>query len=115
MNRLTKKFNDEYYSKNANTIIFDTEIDYNIVQKLGKLEDIEEEIKCSFEIVFKALRDGIVIPREDAWYPTVRLEKSKIDGIWYFTHNSGYVKLKDYKKTWFLPKDKEWIKGERDE
>lgn len=42
MNRLTKEFNGEYYHKKAKTIIFDNNTDYNVVQKLGKLEDVME-------------------------------------------------------------------------
>lgn len=43
MNRLTKKFNGEYYHKDANTIVFNNETDYNAIQKLGKLEDLMDE------------------------------------------------------------------------
>lgn len=43
MDRLTKKFNGEYYRKDAETIMFNSEIDYNVIQKLGKLEDLMDE------------------------------------------------------------------------
>jgi rubrerythrin len=43
MGRLTKKFNGEYYHKDANTIMFNSETDYNAIQKLGKIEDLMEE------------------------------------------------------------------------
>lgn len=43
MSRLTKKFNGEYYHKEAKTIMFNNETDYNVIQKLGKLEDILEK------------------------------------------------------------------------
>ena len=59
MNRLTKKFNGEYYRKDADTIMFNSETDYNAIQKLGKLEDIEEELGCPLEVVFKAIDKGI--------------------------------------------------------
>ena len=59
MNRLTKKFNGEYYRKDADTIMFNSKTDYNAIQKLGKLEDIEEELGCPLEVVFKAIDKGI--------------------------------------------------------
>jgi rubrerythrin len=43
MDRLTKKFNGEYYHKDANTIMFNSETDYNAIQKLGKIEDLMDE------------------------------------------------------------------------
>ena len=43
MDRLTKNFNGEYYHKDADTIMFNSETDYNAVQKLGKLEDLMDE------------------------------------------------------------------------
>ena len=43
MSRLTRKFNGEYYSKDADTIMFNSETDYNAIQKLGKLEDLMDE------------------------------------------------------------------------
>jgi len=43
MDRLTKKFNGEYYHKDAETIMFNSETDYNAIQKLGKIEDLMEE------------------------------------------------------------------------
>lgn len=43
MDRLTKKINVEYYHKDANTIMFNSETDYNVIQKLGKIEDLMDE------------------------------------------------------------------------
>lgn len=109
MSRLTKKFNDEYYSKNANTIIFNTEIDYNIVQKLGKLEDLEE-LGCPLEVVFKAVKEGIYCVDYDN-----QIIRKFIAPLWFNStskqfywsgNNIGYPDLKDYQKTW-------WLKGER--
>ncbi len=61
MSRLTKKFNGEYYHREANTIMFDSEADYNVVQKLGKLEDLEQELGCSLEVVFKGMSDDNIV------------------------------------------------------
>lgn len=112
MNRLTKKFNGEYYRKDADTIMFNSEIDYNAIQKLGKLEDIEEELGCPFVVVFKALKDGI-IDIENNEHRHIHLRDNGINDYpkgWIFhTYHFSYVfKLSDYQKTW-------WLKGEKDE
>lgn len=75
-------------------------------EKLDKLEDLEDELGCPLDVVFEALKEGIIIPKK--WYPTVRLEKFKISEDWNFTWQCGNVKLSDYKRTWWLPSDKEW-------
>ena len=83
-----------------------------ICDKLGKLEDIEEELGCSLEVVFKALKEGIVVPEYDAWFPTVSLVKVKLSNIWCFECQATLHELKDYKKTWWLPEDEEGFKNE---
>lgn len=101
MNRLTEKSTDYnfYFPKKKVSIL-------DLSNKLGKLEDLEEELGLPLEVVFEALKEGIIVPK--VWYPTIRLEKFKIGGEWNFTWQSGCVKLKDYQKTWWLPSDKEW-------
>lgn len=134
MNRLTKKFNGEYYYKDATTIIFINEADYNAIQKLGKLEDLEEQIGCPLEVMFKALEEGIIINEEgfvnsaydnkefnaekDSYYNCLTLYK--YENNYYFEDTSSpygdpecgnigcWVKLSDYQKTW-------WLKGEKDD
>lgn len=114
MNRLTKSFNGEYYYKDANTIIFDNELNYNVVQKLGKLEDIEEELGCPLEVVFKALRTGICIKDEQYLrLPDFGLYNEKFALYAVGANNSMKASLntfytKDYQKTW-------WLKGEKNE
>jgi hypothetical protein len=73
MDRLTEK-NDRPYS----TDIYDIKIneyDYKnystgtsigaCLDKLGKLEDLEEQIGCPFDVIFKALQNGIWV--KDKW------------------------------------------------
>ena len=135
MNRLTKKFNGEYYRKDADTIMFNSETDYNAIQKLGKLEDIEEELGCPLGVVFKALKDGIkyevkitsVSTKDNFKTKDIRIEQREsikviklINDVFrgnqfvlivpYDTSRYGckedVVYLKDYQKTW-------WLKGEK--
>ena len=58
--------------------------------------------------MFEALIKGIIVPERDAWFPTIGLVKSKINSEWGLSAHSIFCILKDYKKTWFLPSDKEW-------
>ena len=84
----------------------------NAINKLGRLEDIEEELGCPLEVVFKAIEDGVYIEVEHL--PDV-IERPR---LYYSDDNKCYclemlygeyvVKLSDYKKTW-------WLKGEKDE
>ena len=84
----------------------------NAINKLGRLEDIEEELGCPLEVVFKAIEDGVYIEVEHL--PDV-IERPR---LYYSDDNKCYclemlygeyvVKLSDYQKNW-------WLKGEKDE
>lgn len=108
MSRLTKKFNGEYYRKEANTIMFNSEVDYNAIQKLGKLEDLEEELGCPLEVLIKPLLEGGIIDNDGYG---VQLNGLTINGdgsLSLTAINGDHYDLKDYQKTW-------WLKGEKDE
>ena len=77
------------------------------LNKLGKIEDLEEEIGCPLDVVFKALKDGIYtkdLPREELSKQFVRL--SNVETEWYLINMIMCVNLKDYKNTWWLREDK---------
>ena len=122
------KFIKKYPYHLINYIRFD---DCNeIINKLGRLEDLEEELGCPLPLIFDAIKKGIVVkPYEDEYgYITLwnsRKETeldttvSKLDfeepellffDSWVFSCSSGCyrgcVRLKDYQKTW-------WLKGEK--
>jgi hypothetical protein len=70
MSRLTEKFEDNSgYTPIVNhpvrkeiTLYDFEEEDYDCcVEKLGKLEDLEEELGCPLEVVFKAIEEGIIV------------------------------------------------------
>ena len=103
MNRLTykEKWIDEFVNEEHQ---YKTKDNYSI-DKLGKLEDLEEELGCPLEIVFQALTKGIEYEIEITTYyavgdtiPAKRLEKRK---------NIQEIKLKKYidKFTFFVPYD----------
>lgn len=102
-----------------------------IYTKLGKLEDLEEDLGCPLEVVFKAIEDGIVIigDLKENGDMTLWLDKKPLIALigekrnfeeprlikyneWCFSCESGSysgcVALKDYQKTW-------WSKGDRSE
>jgi hypothetical protein len=107
MSRLTKKFNGEYYHKEAKTIMFNNEIDYNTIQKLGKLEDIEEELGCPLEVVFKVLlkKEGIRTIKNNIYY-VYKIVRMSNGHLAFELELAQYFFLKDYQKTWCLKGEK---------
>ena len=102
MSRLTYK--DTKVSGGYNAV--DTD-EYACVVKLGKLEDLEEQLGCPLEVVVKALEYGIYakdLPREELSKQFVRL--SNVETEWYLINNIMCVNLKDYKISFWLKKDK---------
>ena len=82
----------------------------NSINKLGKLEDIEDELGCPLDVVFRALTDGFEDETRTI-YRTDLIKDSK--GVYSFSLRDGLntiyksYYLKDYQKTW-------WLKGEKE-
>ena len=77
--------------------------------KLGKLEDLEEQIGCPLEVREQALTNGIYIKNiygDMVNFKVMLVYKNKELGYYFRIINDGVVLLKDYKKTWFLKKDR---------
>lgn len=77
--------------------------------KLGKLEDLEEEIGCPLEVITQALKQEIwyLGNRERNYLYQMSANALKfISGDWVITNGSHYANTQDYKKTWWLKKDK---------
>ena len=118
MSRLTRKYDDD----SGYTTIESTDgcgcgyDDINIypyndcVNKLGELEDLEEELGVDLITLFKALKDGIIY---FDWYGEIKsdfivtLEKDNSRNFYISTYNDLNFYLKDYKKTWWLEKPEE--------
>lgn len=103
MNILTKKINKEYYRKDANTIMFNSETDYFAIQKLGKLEDLEKELGCPLEVIIEATRKDIIDRkgiRHSVLYGGLYLFSLEDDEL------TNIFSLKDYRKSWWLVGDK---------
>lgn len=120
MSRLTFKVNDAYYVKEPRHLYEDT---WELVQELGKLEDIEDELGCPLDVAFKALKSsfgGVKYKVED------EIIEGSLDNIYHSIGGywmgefcpRGYIlgtreqytktlHLKDYGKTWWLSSDLE--------
>ena len=82
------------------------------IHKLGKLEDLEEDLGCPLEVVFKAIKNGVHIKIDDeeidieGWKLSIFIEEQC------FIINEMLFRTKlpfsDYGKTW-------WLKGDRRE
>lgn len=116
MDRLTKKNFIFYQGRFSGKNIFQQMCD-----KLFKLEDLEDELGCPLEVVFKALKEGINYNREDVartynvkeWLDFATRPRLYYSDDWecwcWELFLGGYVlKLEDYQKTW-------WLKGDRSE
>lgn len=148
MNRLTRKTTKEDYERKAKSYWmgedestseqFIEKFPYTITKgfrfhsfneylnKLGVLEDLEEQLGCPLEVVFQALIEGayfknlqtqqidffynidIDLHYDDLYTPGIT---STIKDYWsndelYFSVNKSDYFVKDYGKTWFLKGEK---------
>ena len=137
MSRLTKKYDDNsgyrtVEDDNSHGVSIEVNLDpyYECVDKLGKLEDLTDELGCPLDVVFRAIENGIIIMGSTdkygdstIWVDTIPVTVT-IEGKhtfeeprlikyeeWCFSCKngsySGCVALKDYKKTWWLSSDLE--------
>lgn len=114
MNRLTIKVPNDRHYRTLDTKFIECEA----IDKLGRLEDIEEKLGCPIEVLFKAIDDGVYYDCERSYCNGVKtIEQIKFDiqpelsstnayGYALNVHIDYAKSLKDYKKTWWLRKDK---------
>ena len=119
MERLTKKLTDNYYTYNCGTNEFIQGGCGDYCNKLGKLEDIEDELGISLEVLFKALKDGVYKKINNQIWKCYDLDihyniseqkymlnAYSIENI--ETFEASYettIYIEDYGKTWFLTKE----------
>lgn len=101
---------EEYYKEEPYTME-DSYYLEDAMNRLGKLEDIEEELGCSLEVVFKKVQELTI----ENWNQVHCLQYDYDEKLWYIISYSLWddefypdrqYYLKDYKKTW-------WLKGEK--
>lgn len=117
MNKLTKKIED--LEKNNQELCIDLGAyqneNENLVKDIEKYWKLEEELGCPMEVVFKGLKEGIVLENGKLYHCSLSFHKrqkySNEDYILICYENGESVvgvSVKQYKKTW-------WLKGEKNE
>lgn len=98
--RLTNKRKDGFYEDIDECVVT------NCSNKLGQLEDIEEELGVDLITLWKAINTRIFV-RTDCDYHFVGFDCLEQDskGDWYWDTVDGNFYLKDYGKTWALTKE----------
>ena len=95
-------------------VYIDTDFIKDIYYKLRKIEDIEEELGCPLEVMFKALKQMFVFNKENEKIELLFvLLSNKSNGLYLYgfvedTTQGVFLSLKDYGKTWMLTKE-EWL------
>lgn len=109
--RLTKKYKEDYFVNpdNKELIKLDVDNDHNSSQiirnKLGQLEDIEEELGIDLITLFEALKFPIYTKESDE---AIWCSNRLMYFLKYFALVIGedtVLYLKDYGKTWALTKE----------
>lgn len=101
MSRLTKKDLASYSGIRNGKTLFD-----KVYNKLGELEDIEDELGCPLDVV---TNKKAMIVKDSELYEVDIMAVSFTNGNIYFGNEWSFTtrKLKDYKKTWWLSSDLE--------
>lgn len=99
MSRLTYKDLASYSGRINGKTLFD-----KVYNKLGKLEDIEDELGCPLDVV---TNKKAMIAKDSELYEVDIMAVSFTNGNIYFGNEWSFTtrKLKDYKKTWWLKED----------
>ena len=110
MNRLTKDLKTPHDDTTYSDVVVNAIDRENIVlTKLKHYEDLEEEIGCPLNVLFKAMKDQDIYHH---FFDIVEVEGLYVDagGIWNFYCSEPLcsVRLENYGKTW-------WLKGDRKE
>ena len=97
--RLTRKREDGKYLKTIKSIDV-------CMNKLGQLEDIEEELGIDLITLFKALKNGCYVKpwTEIKHSYEIRTGSDNIH-LFLLDENDNHYSLKDYGKTWALTKE----------
>lgn len=127
MDRFTKKLDKPFLFDEICTGYYgipnhnEVHVATNIANKLGKLEDIEEELGCPLEVREQALKQGYIYT---TWHSRDGLEKQEITHLvydkdikmWIFKdlektkgiyYEMANIPVNGYKKTWWLSETKE--------
>ena len=106
MSRLTKKNDIGYFPAYERET---KENYYDLVHKLGVLEDLEEELGIDFIALSKILKQRFVYDKDQVKIELLGLH-IKSDELYLYgfvedTMHAVYLRLKDYGKTWIMTKE----------
>lgn len=109
MKRLTKKNSKGFYEPKLSRKPGMTETLNGLgacVQKLGELEDIEEELGIDLPTLFKAIKFPIYVKEEGITYWCSNRLMSVLTAYYAIVIGKDtFLKTKDYGKTWALTKE----------
>ena len=97
MNRLTIKNGDYYCSPDSETSL------KPVYDKLGKLENIEEEVGIDLITLFKALKYGIYKKGRNSFKGLILYSKMPMFSFYHKTIDAELIE--DYGKTWALTRE----------
>lgn len=106
LNEENEKLNEKIIDLSADLGFFQNE-NIRLTEEIEEYWQLEEELRCPLEVVFKALKDGIVI-KHNSYVRRIELAIYNGEYAFYSVAYSNTFYLKDYQKTW-------WLKGEKDE
>ena len=113
MNRLTKKNDIGYFPAYERET---KENYYDLVHKLGVLEDLEEELGIDLITLFKALKQKHVFHKENVKIEIlgihIKSNELYLYGFAEDTTHTIYLSLKEYGKTWVLTRGE--LENEKD-
>lgn len=107
MNRLTRK--KEKYNEKVNDLYEPITTTREINNKLGRLEDLEEQIGCPLDVLVKAMTSKIYYDIASGVGEIVQpYLVVNDDGMFVFDtlDDTDYIYLNDYKQTWWLKEDR---------
>ena len=106
MNRLTKKKNIRYFPAYERET---KENYYDLVYKLGMLEDIEDELELDLITLFKALKQKYVFHKKNVKIEVlgihIKSNELYLYGFVEDTTHGVHLSLKEYGKTWVLTRE----------
>jgi hypothetical protein len=109
MNRLTKKIENPQYSNDYDMLCAH---EYHVLNKLGKLEDLEEALGCPLEVLFKLVNQNELYYQfynELQHWTSIKVDLRK-KVVWYCKQVGGHYAcsqpLSNYRKTFWLKEDK---------
>lgn len=104
MSRLTRYHDKGLLTENGGYYEPDKSNYLDITEKLGKFEDIEDELGCPLDVVTS--KTAMVV-KDNGIYEVDIMAVSFTNGNIYFGSEWSFTtkKIKDYKKTWWLKED----------